>query len=221
MAGKALHQRVAAVRMMFSMWLTEDVVAKRADHLTGAERTVVAKCALCGGEAKGRRNEHLLFECTCTAASVVKMREEVGTAVEKKVDRLVKPGPVGEAIMVPWGLGKAGRPPNVGVMAEVEAALGTVLGAATPAKGSRKLVSRQSTGAATAGGSWAGVGVVQHQVHNVEGAGAEVGEGEAVAPGSDMEQEEEWEQQAGWSKAAKGKGQWGGNNGAMEAGQGW
>ena len=37
MAGKALHQRVAAVRMMFSMWLTEDVVAKRADHLTDAE----------------------------------------------------------------------------------------------------------------------------------------------------------------------------------------
>ena len=43
--------------MMFSMWLTEDVVAKRADHLTDAERTVVAKCALCGEEAKGRRNQ--------------------------------------------------------------------------------------------------------------------------------------------------------------------
>ena len=69
MGGKALHQRVAAVRMMFSMWLTEDVVAKRADHLTDAERTVMAKCALCGKEAKGRRNEHLLFECT--AAGVV------------------------------------------------------------------------------------------------------------------------------------------------------
>jgi hypothetical protein len=93
---------------------------------------------------------------------VVKLREEVEAAVEKKVSRLVKPGPVRETIMVPWRLDRAGRPPNVGVMAEVEAALGTVLGAATPAEGSRKLVSRQSTGAATAGGSWAGVGVVQH-----------------------------------------------------------
>ena len=42
---------------------------------------------------------------------------------------------------------EAGRPPNVGVMAEVGAALGTVLGAATPAEGFRRLVSRQSTGA--------------------------------------------------------------------------
>ena len=44
----------------------------------------------------------------------------------------------------------------MGVMAEVEAALGTVLGAETPAEGFRKLVSRQSsesTGAVTAGGS--------------------------------------------------------------------
>ena len=124
MAGKVLHQRVSAVRMMFSMWLTEDVVAKRADHLTGAARTVMSKCALCGEEAKGRRNEHLLFECT--AASVVKLREEVEAAVEKKLSRLVKPGPVRKAIAVPWRLDEAGRPPNVGVMAEVEAALGTV-----------------------------------------------------------------------------------------------
>ena len=101
MAGKALHQRVAAVRMMFSMWLTEDVVARRADHLTDAERTVMSKCALCGEEAKGRRNEHLLFECT--AASVVKLRKEVEVAVEKKVSRLVKPGPVREAIMCHGG----------------------------------------------------------------------------------------------------------------------
>jgi hypothetical protein len=131
MAGRALHQRVSAVRMMFSMWLTEDVMAKRADHLTDAERTVVSRCALCGEEAKGRRNEHLLFECT--SASVVKLRKEVEAAVEKKVSRLVKPGPVREAIMVPWRLDEAGRPPNAGVMTEVEAALGTVLGAATPA----------------------------------------------------------------------------------------
>ena len=82
---------------------------------------------LCGQCAAGRRNEHLLFECT--AHSVVALRKEVEATVEKKVSRLVKPGPVREAIMVPWRLDKAGRPPNVGVMAEVEAALGTVLGA--------------------------------------------------------------------------------------------
>ena len=148
--SRSVHQKIAAVRMMFSMWLTEDVVAKRADHLTDAERTVMAKCALCGKEAKGRRNEHLLFECT--AASVVELRKEVEAAVEKKVSRLVKPGPVREAIMVPWRLDKAGRPPNVGVMAEVEAALGTVLGAETPAEGLRRdrAASNRSTGA-TAG----------------------------------------------------------------------
>ena len=153
MPGKALHQRVSAVRMMFSMWLTEDVVARRADHLTDAERIVVSKCALCGKEAKGRRNEHLLFECT--AASVVKLRMEAEKAVEKKVSRLVKPGPVREAIMVPWRLDWAGRPPNVEVMAEVDAALGTMLGAETPAEGFRRLVSRQSTGATIDVGSWA------------------------------------------------------------------
>ena len=102
MAGKALHQTVAAVRMMFWMWLTEDVVAKRADCLTDAERIVMSKCALCGKEAKGRRNEHLPFECT--APNVVKLREEVEAAVEKKVSRLVKPGPMREAIMMPWRL---------------------------------------------------------------------------------------------------------------------
>ena len=42
MAGRALHQRVPAVRMMFSMWPTEDVMAKRAGHLTDAEGTVVS-----------------------------------------------------------------------------------------------------------------------------------------------------------------------------------
>ena len=78
MASKALHQRVAAVRMMFSMWMPEDVVAKRAERLTDAERMVMSRCALCGKEAKGRRNEHLLFECT--APSVVKLREEVEAA---------------------------------------------------------------------------------------------------------------------------------------------
>ena len=183
------------------MWLTEDVMAKRADHLTDAERTVVSRCALCGEQAKGRGNEHLLFECT--SASVVKLRKEVEAAVEKKVSRLVKPGPVRESIMVPWRLDEADRPPNVGVMAEVEAALGTVLGAATPAEGFKRLLSRQGTGAASAGGSWAGVGTVQHQVHMVEGVGAEREEEEAKALGSDTEQEEQWELQAGWSKAGR------------------
>jgi hypothetical protein len=42
----------------------------------------------------------------------------VEEAVEKKVSRLVKPGPVREAVMAPWRLDKAGRPPNVEVMAE-------------------------------------------------------------------------------------------------------
>ena len=67
------------------------------------------------------------------AGSVVKMRKGVEAVVyvEKKVSRLVSPGPVREAIMVPWRLDSAGRPPNVEVMAEVEAALGTMLGAAT------------------------------------------------------------------------------------------
>ena len=91
--------------------------------------------------------------------------------MEKEMSRLVEPSPMRGAIMVPWRLDGAGRPPNVGVMAEVGATLGTVLGAATPVEGFRRLVSRQSTGAATAGGSWAGVGVVQHQVHTVEVAG--------------------------------------------------
>ena len=45
----------------------------------------------------------------------------------------------------------------------------------------------------------------EHQVHNVEGAGAEIGEEEAEAPSSDMEQEEEWEQQAGWGRSARGR----------------
>ena len=57
----------------------------------------------------------------------MKLRKEVGAAVEKKVSSLMRAGPVREAIMVPWRLDEAGRPPNVGVMSEVEAALGTVL----------------------------------------------------------------------------------------------
>ena len=63
------------------------------------EVAMVSRCALCGEEAKGRMNEHLLSECT--SASVVKLRKEVEAAVEKKVSRLVKLAPVREAIMVP------------------------------------------------------------------------------------------------------------------------
>ena len=163
---------------------------------------MMSKCALCGKEAKGRRNEHLLLERI--ASSVVKLREEVKAAVEKRVSRPVKPGPMREVTMVPWRLGKTGRPPNVGVVAEVEVAQCTVLGVATPAEGFRRLVPRQSTGAETTGGNWVGDGVVQHKVHNVEGAGAEIGGEEAEAPGSDMEHEEEWGQQAGWGRAIRG-----------------
>ena len=48
--------------------------------------------------------------------------------------------------------------------------------------------------------------MVQHQVHAVEGAGAEAEEGEAAAAGASMlEEGEEWVQQAGWSGAARGR----------------
>ena len=61
--------------------------------------------------------------------------------------------------LVPW----AGKPPNVEVMAEVEASLGTVCGAEAPAEGFRRLVSRQRAGALIVGGSGAGIGRVQHR----------------------------------------------------------
>ena len=57
-------------------------------------------------------------------------------------------------------------------------------------------MTKQSAGVETSGGSWAGVGVVRHQVHILEEARAEVGEAEAGAPGL-VEQEEECEQQTG------------------------
>ena len=53
------------------------------DHMTNTERAVLSKCALCGEVAEGRRDEHLLFECT--AGSVAKLMKEVEAAVEKKV----------------------------------------------------------------------------------------------------------------------------------------
>ena len=109
------------------MWLTEDVQVNRASKLAEAEKGVLSKCALCGQCAAGRRNEHLLFKCTY--ARVVEVRKEVEAAV------VMKPGPIKEAIMVPWRLENEGRPPDIGVVVEVEAAIGTVLGVATPAEG--------------------------------------------------------------------------------------
>ena len=90
------------------------------------------------------------------------------------------------------------------VCAEVEAELGTVLGAEVAAEGYRKLLTRQSTAAGTGGGGSAGVGAVRHQVHIPEGAGAEAGGAEAAAPGLE-EQEEGWGQQAGWRKTTRGR----------------
>ena len=87
---------------------------------------------------------------------MVEVRNEVEAAVERKVGRLVKPGPVKEAIMVPWRLDSEGRPPNIEVVVEVEAAIGTVLGAATPAEGYRRLMSKQEAGWLTVGGSRSG-----------------------------------------------------------------
>ena len=63
---------------------------------------------------------------------MVEVRKEVEAAVERKVSRLVKPGPAKEAIMVPWRLDGEGRPPDIGVVVEAGAAIGTVLGSATP-----------------------------------------------------------------------------------------
>ena len=97
--------------------------------------------------------------------SVVGLGEGVEGAVEEKASRLVKPGPVPvrEAIMVPWELGSAGKPPNVEAVTEVGATLGTVCGAEAPAEGFRRLVSRQRAGALIVGGSGAGTGRVQHR----------------------------------------------------------
>ena len=142
MTSKAMHQRIATVRMMFSMWLTEDdiVQVNRATKLTEAAKDVLSYCALCGQFAVGRRNERLLFKCT--DARVVEVRKEAEAAIERKVGRLVKPGPVEESFMVPWRLDSEGRPPAIGVVVEVETAIDTVLGAATPSEGYRRLVQR-------------------------------------------------------------------------------
>ena len=102
---------------------------------------------------------------------MVEVRNEVEAAVERKVGRLVKPGPVKEAIMVPWRLDSKGRPPNIEAVVKVEAAIGTVLGAATPAEGYRRLVSKPEAGWLIAGGSRSGTTGVHHQVHPIVGCG--------------------------------------------------
>ena len=153
------------------MWLTEDVQVNRATRLTEAEKGVLSKCALCGQCAVGRRNEHLLRRCT--DARVLEVRKEEEAAVERKVGRLVKPGPIKEAIMMPWRLDNEGRSPDIGVVVKLEAAIGTVLGAATPAEGYRRLVGKQETGKLIASGSKSGTTRLHHQVHQPEEAGAE------------------------------------------------
>ena len=75
MTSKAMHQRIAAMRMMSSIWLTEDVQVNRATKLTEAEKGVLSNFALCGQCAAGRRNEHLWVKCT--DARVVEVRREV------------------------------------------------------------------------------------------------------------------------------------------------
>ena len=84
--------------------------------LTEAGKGVLSKCALCGQCAAGRGDEHLLFKCT--NARVVEVRREVEAAVEKEVGSPVKPGPVKESIMVPWGLDIEGRLLTLGLWLE-------------------------------------------------------------------------------------------------------
>ena len=68
----------------------------------------------------------MLFKCT--DARVVEVMKEVEAAVESKVSRQMKPGPLKESIMVPRRLDSEGRPSDIGVVVKVEAAIGTVLG---------------------------------------------------------------------------------------------
>ena len=49
------------------------------------------------------------------------------------------------------------------------------------------------------------VSVVQHQVHSVEGAGADAEDGEAAATCAGTEKNEEWVRQASWSGTARGR----------------
>ena len=70
-----------------------------------------------------------------------------------------------------------------------------------PAERFRWLVAKQRTGAVIAGGSWDGIGRVQHRVHPTKEAGTEAGEGGAAAASTGMEGDEEWVQQASWGGA--------------------
>ena len=142
------------------------------------------------------------------AASVVKLGRGVEAAVEEKVGRLVKLGPVREAIMVPWRLDGAGRPPNVEVMAEVEAALGTVLGAATPAYTSGGAQGAGDEAGYRRGDSWRQLGWCRCGAAPSAGCGGSCSRGrggEAAAAGASMGEGGEWVQQAGWGGAARGR----------------
>ena len=86
----------------------------------------------------------MLFKCT--DASVVEIRKGVEAAIERKMGRLVKLGPLKEAIVVHWRLDSERRPPNIEVVVEVGAAMGTVPGAVTSAERYRRLVSKQEAG---------------------------------------------------------------------------
>ena len=88
-----MHQRVSAVRVVSSMWLAEDVVARRVHgpHDICRENSAIKVCTVWGG-GEGQGGEHLLFECTAVGA--VELKEVVGAAVGEEVGRLVKPGPV-------------------------------------------------------------------------------------------------------------------------------
>ena len=143
----------------------------RATRLTEAEKGVLSKCVMCGQCAVDRRKEHLLFKCI--DARVAEVMKEMEAAIERKVGRLVEPGPIKEAIMVPWRLDNEGRPPDIGVVVEVEAAIGTVLGATTSVEGYRRLVGKHETGRLIAGDSRSGTTGVHHQVHQPEEVGTE------------------------------------------------
>ena len=55
MRGKRTRDKVDGIRSMFSMWDTSDVRAKRA-KCTEEERSELAKCELCGEDARGVQN---------------------------------------------------------------------------------------------------------------------------------------------------------------------
>ena len=86
-------------------------------RVTEQERQELSRCALCGQEATGGRNGHLLFKCT--HHKVVEVRKQVQLAVGKCVERRIKPGAVREAVLVPWALLGEGRLPDLGRVEEV------------------------------------------------------------------------------------------------------